>query len=76
MDRGNIDKIAKTPEDLTVQTSGAVDTDKVGTYVITYTAEKWNCVGTATRVIHVVDVHAPVIELVSDPNKFTFPNEP
>ena len=65
----------KEPEIVPVRIQGEVNAEKVGTYVITYTAEKWDHINFATRTVHVVDTHKPVIELVSDPNKFTFPNE-
>lgn len=63
------------PMDVQVEIQGEVNTQKLGTYVITYTAEKWKHTQIATRIVHVVDTHKPVIELVSDPDKFTFPNE-
>jgi hypothetical protein len=46
----------------TVITSGSVDTDKVGTYTLTYTAtDASGNAGTATRTVNVVDTVAPVI---------------
>ena len=58
-----------------VTVEGAIDSFSVGTQVLKYTANYGSHVGTAYRYIHIVDTQAPVITLVSDPEKFTFPNE-
>jgi len=58
-----------------VAVSGTVNTDVLGSYLIKYTAEIDGYIGTAYRVVHVVDTQAPQITLVADPEKFTFPNE-
>lgn len=58
-----------------VSVEGTVDPFSLGTYVLKYTANYSDYVGTAYRYVHIVDTHAPVITLVADPEKFTFPNE-
>ena len=51
----------------TVTTSGSVDTNSVGTYLITYTAtDKDNNTATATRTVNVVDTTVPVITVTGD----------
>ncbi len=67
--------LLKQPQEISVEIRGKVHTEMVGTYVLTYTAEKWGQCATATRIVHVVDTQKPVIELVTDPDHFTFPNE-
>lgn len=58
-----------------VAVEGLVDSFSPGTHVLKYVANYGGHVGTAYRYVHVVDTQAPVITLVSDPEKFTFPNE-
>lgn len=65
----------KEPEVVDVETSGEVDTAKVGTYTVRYTALYGDYVGTAYRRIHVVDTQAPTITLVADPEHYTLPTE-
>lgn len=60
---------------LPVTTQGSVDTDTIGEYTIRYTAKYKRYVGTAYRRVRVTDTEAPVITLVSDPERFTLPNE-
>ena len=43
-----------------------VDPAKVGTYTITYSAEKWNRTATATRKVEIVDTQAPTLTLQGD----------
>jgi Cu/Ag efflux protein CusF len=51
----------------TVITSGSVDTDKVGTYTLTYTAtDASGNSNTATRTVNVVDTTAPVVTVTGD----------
>ena len=51
---------------LTVNISGSVDTTKVGEYTLTYTAtDSAGNVGTATRVVKVVDHGAPVVKIIT-----------
>lgn len=57
-----------------VTVEGTVDTSSLGTYVLKYTANYSGHVGTAYRYVHVMDTQAPVITLVSDPEKYTLPN--
>ena len=57
-----------------------VNTDKIGTYHVTYTVE-FESEGTkmttsVQRVVHVVDTKAPVITLVDNPDYFTYPGKP
>lgn len=58
-----------------VTVSGQVDTQTLGVYLLKYTATFDRYTGTAYRKVNVVDTQAPKITLVSDPEKFTFPNE-
>lgn len=75
--------LEKEATDITVQVEGQVDTSKVGTYTLTYSAScstdyklvSWADSATLTRTVHIVDTQAPTITLVSDPDGFTFPNE-
>ena len=49
----------------TLETTGSVDTDTVGTYTITYTAtDASGNTATATRTVNVVDTTAPVLSLI------------
>ena len=53
--------------DVTVVSSGTVDTDTLGEYVITYTStDASGNTGTATRTVTVVDTTAPVITVIGD----------
>ena len=49
---------------LQIRTEGKVDTDKLGSYFIDYTADSIFGRFTTRRVVHVVDSTAPVIELM------------
>lgn len=68
--------LKKEPQELQVQVEGQVDVSKLGTYEITYSAGFEGTEATARRTVHVVDTVAPEIILVSDPEHFTFPNQP
>lgn len=58
-----------------VTTTNPVNTQKVGTYRVIYTAQSlWYC-QSAERIVSVVDTQPPVIELVSSPDTFTIPGE-
>lgn len=57
-------------------TEGFVNTEKLGTYELRYIARYDNFVGTAYRLVRVVDRTAPVITLTSDPNHYTIPGQP
>ena len=61
------------PADVPVNAEGTVDHQNLGSYLLKYTANYRRYVGTAYRLVHVVDTQAPVITLVADPDKFTFP---
>ena len=55
------DSDGPTVENITVVTSGTVDTDTLGEYTLTYTAtDRADNVATATRTVNVVDTTAPV----------------
>ena len=54
-----------------ILTEGDVDTNRVGTYVITYTAKFHEWSATVQRQVHVVDRICPEIYLASDPGKRT-----
>ena len=68
-------RLHKKPVDVEVTIPDAVDTGKVGTYMLRYTARYKGCVGTAYRRVRVVDTQAPVITLVADPDYYTLPNQ-
>ena len=69
------------PDEVPVTIEGEVDTSTVGTYYITYTSTRMveSILGdveareSTRRTVHVVDTVAPEIELVSNPDTFTFP---
>lgn len=65
----------EAPQSIQVETQGTVDTQKVGTYTVRYVTRHGENLGTAYRRVRVVDTQAPVITLVSDPDRFTYPNE-
>ena len=69
------DNQSKDPAALEVQTQSNVNTSKVGTYRVIYTATYRRQTKTLERTVHVVDTQAPVISLVSDPDKFTLPGQ-
>lgn len=58
-----------------VTCNNEVDLGKVGAYSITYTAQYDGVQEQAVRKVLVVDTKAPVIELVTDPNHYTLPNQ-
>lgn len=59
------------PEDAVLETMGSVDTDKLGTYVLTYRGVYRGQEVTAQRTVTVVDTQAPVISLVSAAGEIT-----
>lgn len=73
--------ILTRPEQLAVQTQGTVDTGRLGTYELEYTAEKQldmvftklDFMQRAKRTVRVVDTAAPEITLLTDPDYFTLP---
>ena len=65
----------KEPFELEVQTQSDLDTSKVGTYRITYTASYQRQTKKVERIVHVVDTQMPVISLVSDPDHYTLPGQ-
>ena len=54
---------------------GTVDTGKLGSYQLKYFGEYKGKKVETYRNVQVVDTKKPQIELVADPEKFTFPNE-
>lgn len=61
---------------VTVEISGQVNTDKVGKYLLKYTAQAEGMVRTAYRYVFVVDSQAPVIKLTENPKTYTLPGQP
>ena len=61
---------------LDVTADSNVDTAKVGSYTVTYTASYHGITKSAQRTVLVVDTQAPEITLVSDPDKYTLPGQP
>ena len=59
-----------------VESQGDVNTEQLGDYRITYSAQNEDVIRTASRNVHVVDTEAPQIQLVSDPESYTLPNHP
>ena len=61
--------------DSPVAVHGKVNTDKLGTYYLTYSA--WQLIDhdSVQRTVSVVDTTAPVIILMSDPEYYTLPGE-
>lgn len=64
-----------------VTVAGAVDTEKLGSYQLTYSAEyvldlyffTLDCRATQSRTVVVVDTQAPEIELLTNPDYYTLP---
>ena len=69
-------KTGDAVDGLQVQTHGPVDTETLGTYTLTYTAEYQGVSQSVERTVEVVDITLPVIELVSDPDSYTLPGQP
>jgi len=62
--------------ELDVNTSGSVNTKELGDYTITYSADWKKVHEEKTRTVHVKDMTAPVITLVTNPDSYTLPNHP
>jgi peptidoglycan/xylan/chitin deacetylase (PgdA/CDA1 family) len=58
-------------DDLKVTTGGSVDTAKLGTYHLTYSASYRGVTKTKTRTVRVVDTEAPKITLKNNPDSYT-----
>lgn len=58
-----------------VQTDSNVDTTKLGSYTVTYTASYKGVTQKLERTVRVVDTKPPVITLVSDPEHYTLPGQ-
>lgn len=63
------------PTDVPVVVEGAVNTEKLGVYLLKYKAQYGKYIGTAYRRVEVVDTKAPEITLVSNPDTFTLPGQ-
>ena len=61
---------------VSVAISGQVNTDKLGKYLLKYTAQADGLVRTAYRYVYVVDSQAPVIKLTENPKTYTLPGQP
>lgn len=66
----------REPVSVPVSHTGTVDTQKLGDYKLTYRAvfKRYEQIQVVT--VHVVDREAPVITLVTDPDRYTLPNHP
>lgn len=64
----------KTNE-ISVEVVSDVDLTKTGSYTVVYSAEHEGVRAEKVRTVTVVDTQAPIIELVTDPDGFTAPNE-
>lgn len=71
--QGTVHDGQPVPLEVTVQ--GTVDTQKLGSYTLTYSASFHDQVGSAIRTVIVQDTTAPVITLVSDPESYTLPGK-
>ena len=60
---------------LTVETEGAVDTARPGSFTVSYTAVYQGITKTVTRTVEVVDDVAPIISLTED-DGYTLPGQP
>lgn len=60
---------------LALHCDNPVDVTKPGIYTVTYSAEYNGIRQTAIRTINVADTEAPVIQLVTNPDSFTLPNQ-
>ena len=63
-------------EKLEVKSNGTVDTSKLGSYKIEYTAEKDGLKATQERTVVVQDTTAPKITLTSNPDSYTLFTHP
>lgn len=63
-------------EELAVTVSGAVDPDRVGVYIIRYSASAEGILSTVYRRVQVTDNQNPSITLVSEPGHYTLPGKP
>ena len=70
------DKLDNTSVAVPVNTTGQIDTSKIGVYSMQYTAQIGNFSASEQRSVHIVDTVAPTITLVSNPDAYTLPNEP
>ena len=61
--------------ELSVETKGDVDLSKLGSYTVTYSAKYEGAAAEVSRTVTVVDTQAPVIQLTTDPDGYTLPNQ-
>ena len=67
--------LQKEPVAVEVEMTNDIDTNKLGSYTVSYCANYQEYVGTAYRRVHVVDTQAPVITLHTNPDYFTLPGD-
>ena len=70
------DKASAEGVEVEVSMKGEVDTTIPGDYTIAYIARYQDCVGTAYRTVHVVDVQPPQIVLHTKEGHYTLPGSP
>lgn len=70
------DKTEAEGVEVEVSVKGSVDTTVPGDYTIAYIARYEDCVGTAYRTVHVVDVQPPQIVLHTKEGHYTIPGTP
>lgn len=68
--------LERSGREVEVCVDGAVDESRVGTYVLTYTAQWRGYTASQQRMVRVVDTCDPVITLVADPDGYTLPGHP
>lgn len=60
--------------DVPVTTTGSVDSDTLGTYTLTYTADFYIWHATAERTVRIVDTEAPILTLKGEPEQYVLPD--
>lgn len=63
------------PVQVEIDIKNNIDTNKLGSYTVSYRANYEEYVGTAYRRVHVVDTQAPIITLHTDPDYYTLPGK-
>lgn len=71
---GTVEDLQRKAVEVTV--SGEVDSNKLGSYTVTYQAEYMGVEQSVTRTVSVVDTEAPEIQLEEDPDAYTLPGQP
>ncbi len=62
--------------EVAVTAEGSVDSSRLGTYRIKYTAVHKGRIATAYRDVKITDMTKPIIELVTNPDSYTLPGQP